>query len=51
MMWMKATLSSVDECETEFEIVGTEPIELARVDGDKLDEEDDEILDHEEEDE
>lgn len=38
-----------DECGTEFEIVGTEPLELVRVDGDGLDEDDDEILDEEEE--
>jgi alpha-aminoadipate carrier protein LysW len=35
-----------DECGTEYEIVGVEPLELARVDGD-LDE--DEPLDEEEE--
>lgn len=38
-----------DECGTEFEIVGTEPLELVRVEGDDLDEEDDEFLDEEEE--
>ncbi len=38
-----------DECGTEFEIVATEPLELAHVDGDLLDEEDDEFLDEEEE--
>jgi alpha-aminoadipate carrier protein LysW len=38
-----------DECGTEFEIVGTEPLELARVNGDELDEEDDEFLEEEEE--
>ena len=37
-----------DECGTEFEIVGTEPLELAHVDGD-LDEDDDELLEEEEE--
>jgi alpha-aminoadipate carrier protein LysW len=39
-----------DECGTEFEIVGTEPLELVRVDGDELDEDDDEFLEEEEED-
>jgi alpha-aminoadipate carrier protein LysW len=38
-----------DECGTEYEVVGTEPLELARVDGD-LDE-DDEPIEEEEEDE
>ena len=38
-----------DECGTEFEIVGTEPIELAHVDSDDLDEDDDELLEEEEE--
>lgn len=38
-----------DECGTEFEIVGVEPLELSRVDED-YDEEDD-IYDEEEEDE
>jgi alpha-aminoadipate carrier protein LysW len=37
-----------DECGTEYEVVGTEPLELARVDGD-LD--DDEPIEEEEEDE
>ncbi|MGD0730311.1 MAG: hypothetical protein ABR956_03540 [Terracidiphilus sp.] len=36
-----------DECGTEYEVVGLEPLELARVDGD-LDE-DDELLEEEEE--
>ena len=40
-----------DECGTEFEIVGTEPLELAHVKGDELDEDDDEFLDEEEEEE
>jgi len=40
-----------DECGTEFEIVGTDPLELARVDDDELDDEDDEFMDEEEEDE
>jgi len=38
-----------DECGSEYEVVGTEPLELARVDGD-LDE-DDEPVEEEEEDE
>jgi alpha-aminoadipate/glutamate carrier protein LysW len=38
-----------EECGTEYEVVGVEPLELARVDGD-LDE-DDEPLEKEEEDE
>ena len=38
-----------DECGTEYEVVGVEPLELTRVDGD-LDE-DDEPLEEEEEDE
>ena len=41
---------SCDECGTEFEIVGVDPLELTRV-GDELDEEDDEYLDEEEEEE
>jgi len=40
-----------DECGTEFEIVGTEPLELAHVDDDKLDDDDDELMDEEEEEE
>ena len=39
-----------DECGTEFEIVATEPLELAHVDSDCLDDDDDELLDEEEED-
>lgn len=38
-----------EECGTEYEVVGVEPLELARVDGD-LDE-DDEPIEEEEEDE
>jgi alpha-aminoadipate carrier protein LysW len=38
-----------DECGTEYEVVGTEPLELTPV-GDELDE-DDEILEEEEEEE
>ena len=38
-----------DECGTEYEVVGVEPLELARV-GDELDE-DDELFDEEEEEE
>ena len=37
-----------DECGTEYEVVGTEPLELARVDGDLLD---DEPVEEEEEEE
>ena len=39
-----------EECGTEYEIVGVEPLELSRV-GDELDEDDDEALDQEEEEE
>ena len=39
-----------DECGTEFEIVGVEPLELTRV-GEEVDEEDEEYLDEEEEEE
>jgi alpha-aminoadipate carrier protein LysW len=39
-----------DECGTEYEVVGVEPLELARVDDD-LDEDDDDLLEEEEEDE
>jgi alpha-aminoadipate/glutamate carrier protein LysW len=38
-----------DECGSEYEIVGTEPLELARVGSDDLDEEDDEFMEEEEE--
>jgi alpha-aminoadipate carrier protein LysW len=38
-----------EECGTEYEIVGVEPLELARVDGDQDD--DDEPLEEEEEEE
>lgn len=38
-----------EECGTEYEVVGLEPLELARVDGDP--DEDDEPLEEEEEDE
>jgi alpha-aminoadipate carrier protein LysW len=37
-----------DECGTEYEVVGVEPLELARVDG-ELDEEDDLLIEDEEE--
>jgi alpha-aminoadipate carrier protein LysW len=37
-----------DECGTEYEIVGVEPLELTRV-GDELDEDEDELLEEEEE--
>jgi alpha-aminoadipate carrier protein LysW len=39
-----------DECGTEYEVVGVEPLELTRVD-DALDEDDEDLLDEEEEDE
>lgn len=39
-----------DECGSEYEVVGVEPLELARV-GDELDEDDDEYLDEDEEEE
>jgi len=39
-----------DECGSEYEVVGVEPLELVRVDGD-LDEEDDELFEEEEEEE
>ena len=38
-----------DECGNEYEVVGTEPIELAPVDGTALDEEDDDFMEEEEE--
>ena len=37
-----------DECGTEFEVVGVEPLELTRV-GEDLDEDDEDLLDEEEE--
>jgi alpha-aminoadipate carrier protein LysW len=39
-----------DECGTEYEIVGVEPLELTRV-GDEIDEDDDEYAEEEEEEE
>jgi alpha-aminoadipate carrier protein LysW len=39
-----------DECGTEYEIVGLEPLELSRLD-DELDEDDDDLYDEEEEEE
>ena len=39
-----------DECGTEYDVVGVEPLELARIDGD-LDEDDEEPFAEEEEDE
>ena len=39
-----------DECGTEYEVVGVEPLELTRVDSD-LDDDDDELIDEDEEDE
>jgi alpha-aminoadipate carrier protein LysW len=38
-----------DECGTEYEVVGVEPLEIARV-GDDLDEDDEDLLDEEEDD-
>lgn len=38
-----------DECGTEYEVVGTEPLELTRIDEDELDEEDEEFSGEEEE--
>ena len=38
-----------DECGTEYEVVGVEPLELARVDGD-LDEDDEPVEEEEEDD-
>jgi alpha-aminoadipate carrier protein LysW len=43
-------LVACDECGSEYEVVGVEPLELARVDADP-DEDDDELLEEEEEDE
>lgn len=37
-----------DECGTEYEVVGVEPLELVRA-GDDLDEDDEDLLDEEEE--
>ena len=37
-----------EECGTEYEVVGVEPLELVRV-GDDLDEDDEDLLDEEEE--
>ena len=39
-----------DECGMEYEVVGVEPLELARVDGDLLDDDED-LLEEEEEEE
>jgi alpha-aminoadipate carrier protein LysW len=39
-----------EECGTEYEIVGVEPLELTRI-GDEIDEDDDELLEEEEEEE
>ena len=36
-----------DECGTEYEVVGVEPLELTKV-GDELDEDDDELLEEDE---
>jgi alpha-aminoadipate carrier protein LysW len=39
-----------DECGTEYEVVGVEPLELVRM-GDDLEEDDDDLLDEKEEEE
>lgn len=39
-----------EECGTEYEVVGVEPLELTPI-GDELDEDEDELLDEEEEEE
>jgi alpha-aminoadipate carrier protein LysW len=39
-----------DECGTEYEVVGVEPLELSRV-GEGLDEDDEDVFDEEEEEE
>lgn len=41
---------SCDECGSEFEVVGVEPLELARVEDD-LDEEEDSVLENDDEEE
>jgi alpha-aminoadipate/glutamate carrier protein LysW len=38
-----------DECGTEFEIVATEPLELAKIDDDDLEDDDEDYEDEEEE--
>jgi len=38
-----------EECGNEYEVVGTEPLELARVDGDLIDDEDEPFAEEEEE--
>jgi len=38
-----------DECGTEYEVVGTEPLELAKVDNDGIEDDDDEPAEEEEE--
>ena len=38
-----------EECGSEYEVVGVEPLELARVDGDLIDDEDEPFADEEEE--
>ena len=43
-------LEEVAECGTEYEVVGVEPLELARV-GEDLDEDDEDLLEEEEEEE
>ena len=43
-------LVTCDECGSEYEVVGVEPLELARV-GEDLDEDDEDLLEEEEEEE
>ena len=38
-----------EECGSEYEVVGVEPLELARVDGDLIDDEDEPFAEEEEE--
>ena len=37
-----------DECGTEYEVVGTEPLELSKVDSDDYDDDDDDLTDEDE---
>ncbi len=37
-----------DECGTEYEVVGTEPLELSKVDSDDYDDDDEELTDEDE---
>jgi alpha-aminoadipate/glutamate carrier protein LysW len=40
-----------EECGSEFEVVGTDPLELTRVDGESDEDDDDDYVDEEEEEE